>query len=159
MSCCYQGATRRLVAAARLHSNKAILYQVDSADCIASCDFVQQLDELHRLKVHSVDGNRAALHESNLDNLVAVWSFLRTTCHRPGRRQWRITGIFQFATLVAHVPQVAVAAVNLLAALRYWDAVCLCVIQAVLTRLKRPLTPGSDYLQLRRKSLVGMFEA
>ncbi len=59
---------------------------------------------------------------------------------------------------MAYMPQVAIPAVNLLAALRDGNAMCLCIIKAVFTRLQRPFAPGSDNLQLRRKRLISMLE-
>ena len=47
---------------------------------------------------------------------LAVWSFLRRARHGPGSGEGSVAGILQFAALVAYVPQVAIAAVNLLAA-------------------------------------------
>ena len=60
---------------------------------------------------------------------------------------------------MADVQQVAVAAMDLLAALRHGDAMRLGVLQAVFTRLQRPLAPRHDDLQLRSKCLVGVLEA
>ena len=79
--------------------------------------------------------------------------------HRPGGWEGRVRSVFQLATLMAHVPQIAVAGMDLLPACRHRNTVRLCVVQAVLAALQRPLTPRRDHLQLRRQRLVGMLEA
>ena len=77
--------------------------------------------------------------------------------HVVGER--RVVGIFQLAALVADVQQVAVAAVDLLAALRHRNAVRLGIFEAVFARLQRPLAPRHNDLQLRSQRLVGVLEA
>src|SRR5881227_201648 len=60
---------------------------------------------------------------------------------------------------MAQVPEVAVAAVNLLPAGSYGDAALLGVIQAIFAGFQRPFAPGSNHLQFRRQRLKGMFKA
>ena len=60
---------------------------------------------------------------------------------------------------MAHVQQIAVAAVDLLAALGHGNSMLLGVVEAVFARLQVPLAPGHDDLQLRRQRLVGVLEA
>src|SRR5437879_630913 len=67
--------------------------------------------------------------------------------------------VFQFPSLVAHVPEIAVAAVNFFAAGGYLNAVLLCVIEAILPGLEIPLAPRGDHFQLWGESLVSEFEA
>ncbi len=55
--------------------------------------------------------------------------------------------------------EVAIAAVDLLPALGYRDAVRFGIFQAVFARLERPLAPRHNDLQLRSQRLVGMLEA
>ena len=59
----------------------------------------------------------------------------------------------------ANVQQVAIAAVNLLAALRHGNSVRLGIVETVLARLQRPLAPRHDDLQLRSQRLIGVLEA
>jgi hypothetical protein len=60
---------------------------------------------------------------------------------------------------VADVPDVAVAGVNLGAALRQWHAVGFGVVEAVLAALQFPLAPRRDDLEFRGEGLVGVLEA
>ncbi len=91
--------------------------------------------------------------------LHRVGRVLRRLRPRPRRVERRVVGIFQFAALVADVQQVAVAAVDLLAALRHRNAMRLGILQAIFARLQRPLAPRHDDLQLRSQRLVGVLEA
>ena len=60
---------------------------------------------------------------------------------------------------MAHMQQIAVAAMDLLAALSHRNAMLLGVVEAVFSRLQRPLAPGHDDLQLGRQGLIGVLEA
>src|SRR5580658_6198295 len=60
---------------------------------------------------------------------------------------------------MADVPQIAVAAVNLGAARLNLNPVLLGVIQAILARLRRPLPPRRDDLQLRSQRLISQFKS
>ncbi len=154
-----QRSARRFVTAARLDADETVLHQVDAADGIASADLVQQLDQRNRIELHPVHGNRSALFEADFDLLLAVGSFLRRTGQLPGAGERRVARIFQFPALVADVPQVAIAAVDLLAAGGHGNAALLGIVEAVFARLQIPLAPRRDHLQLRSQRLVGQFEA
>ena len=70
-----------------------------------------------RIELHAVHGNRDALLETDVDLLLAVGRFLRrivVICQVLS--SGALAGVLEFAALVADVPQVAVAAVDLLAA-------------------------------------------
>ena len=60
---------------------------------------------------------------------------------------------------MAQVPEVAVAAVNLLPAGGDGDAALLGVIQTVFAGFQRPFAPGGNDFQFGRKRLKGMLEA
>ncbi len=47
--------------------------------------------------------------EADLDKLFAVGRFLRAFCHDPGARKRRVGCVFEFAALMADVPEIAVA--------------------------------------------------
>src|SRR3984957_13905052 len=153
-----QGAARGLIEAAALDANEAILYQVDAADRIAGADLVQQLNDLYRLQRHSVYGYRLAFDEADLHYFLTVRRFLRGAGPNPGGGQGRVTCVLKFAALMADVPQVAVAGVDLLPACRYLDAMGFGVVQAVFTRLQRPLTPGGDDFQVGSERLIRMLK-
>src|SRR5262249_34506766 len=67
--------------------------------------------------------------------------------------------IFQLAAFVAQVPDVAVAAVDVLLALLDRNAVLFGVSDGVFARIDVPLAPGSDDLQVRSNGLVGQLKA
>src|SRR5580692_8259676 len=97
--------------------------------------------------------------ELDRDLLGLVGRVLRRLRPRPCGGQRRVVRVFEFATLMADMQQVTVAAVDLLTALRYLNAVRFGILQAVLARLQRPLAPWNNDLQLRRKRLVGVLKA
>ena len=72
-----QRAARSFVAAARLNTHETILDQIHAADGVASADLIQLLDQRNGLHLHTVDRNRNALLETDLDLLFAVGRFLR----------------------------------------------------------------------------------
>src|SRR5579871_4685677 len=149
MSSDQQRATGSFVASAGLHTDKAVLDQIDAADCVAAADFIEQLNKRNRIHLEAIDRDRNALGEADADFFFLVWCLLRRTGQLPGRGQRRIAGIFELSALVADVPEVAVPAVNLLAAGGDRDAVGLGVIEAIFAGLQCPLSPRSDNLQLR----------
>ena len=154
-----QRSARRLVTAARLDADEAVLDQVDAADGIARADFVQHFDQRDRIEFDAIHRDRQSVAKFDRHLLDLIGRILRRLGPRPGRRQRRVVGIFQLAALVRDVQQVAIAAVDLLAALRHGNSVRLGVVEAILARLQRPLAPRHDDLQLRRQRLVGVLEA
>ena len=153
-----QRAARSFVASARLDSDKTVLDQIDASNRIARANFIQQFHQRHRIHFHPVHRNRNALREADAHLLFLVRRFLRRARNLPGRRQRRVSGILQFAAFVADVPQIPVAAVNLLAARRHWNPMLLGVIEAIFARLQRPLPPRRNDLQLRSQRLVRQFK-
>src|SRR5262249_39045879 len=71
----------------------------------------------------------------------------------------RLRGIFQNAALVTHVPYIAVAAEDFLGCRADRNVSLLRVSNSILTGTDIPLTPGSNNLEIRCKSLVSQFEA
>ena len=134
-----QGAARSLIEAAALDADEAVLHQVDAADRIARADLIQQFHDLHRLQLHAVDRDGLAFDKANLHHFLAVGCFLRRAGHHPGGGQGRVAGILQLAALMADVPQVAIAGVDLLPARRHRDAVRFGIVQAILARLQRSI--------------------
>src|SRR6266849_7097812 len=108
-----QGASRRLVAATRLDSYEAVFDDVHPANSIAAPDFIQQIDKRNRIEPHSIYANGNAFLEFDLHLLFAIGSCLRRFRDLPGAGEWRIGGILQFPALMADVPQITVAAVDL----------------------------------------------
>ena len=57
------------------------------------------------------------------------------------------------------VPEIAIAAVNLLPACRNGNAVLLCVVETVFARLQIPFPPRRNDLEFRRQSLICQLES
>ena len=76
----------------------------------------------------------------------------------PGAEERRIGRIFQFASFVADVPQIAIATVDLLAAGFDWDRVLFGVVETVLPRFQIPFTPWRDDPEFWGQSLIGQFK-
>ncbi len=70
-----------------------------------------------------------------------------------------IRRILERAALVAQVPQVAVARVEVARGLEHRDAVSFGVGERVLARADVPLAPRRDHRELRRQRQVGQLEA
>ena len=91
--------------------------------------------------------------------LLAIRSILRRTRQLPGAGERSVARIFQFPALVADVPQIAIAAVNLFAAGGHGNSALLGVVETVFARLQIPLAPRRDHFQLRSQRLIGKFKA
>ena len=95
-----QRAAGRLVAAARLDADEAVLDQVDAADSITRTDFVQDLDQRRPDRARRRLPRPAAIVEFDR-HLLTSSAHPAATCPRPRRRQRRVVRIFQFAAFVA----------------------------------------------------------
>ena len=69
-------AARRLVDAARLHADVAVLDEVDAADAVLAAESVQPLEQRHRSEPLPVDRDRIAGLEVDLDRLRLVGRLL-----------------------------------------------------------------------------------
>src|SRR5205814_3413540 len=141
MRCNEQCPARSLVAPTRLDTDEAVLANVRPSDRVSPADFVQQLNQRHRTHTHSIHTNRYSLLKLDLNFFLAVWRFLRGFRNLPRAVEGRVTRVFQLSALVADVPQIAVAAVNLLTACRYCNPVRLGVVEAVFARFQIPFAP------------------
>src|SRR5690606_1529432 len=61
------GAAGRLVDAARLHADEAVLDQVEAADAVVAAEIVQRLEQGRRRQFLAVERYRIALAEGNDD--------------------------------------------------------------------------------------------
>src|SRR5206468_616117 len=100
-------------------------------------------------KLRAIDGNRGAGCKSDFHLLRLVRSFFRRNHPLPHGLARRIGGIFELSALVAEVPDVAVAAVDVFLALLDRHLVLLRVSDGILARLNVPLPPGRDDLDMR----------
>ena len=95
---------RGFVAAARFDADESVLHQINSADCVATADLVQQFDQRNRIELHSVYGDGDTLFKADDNLLLAVGRFLGRTGELPGCCKRRVACIFQFPALVADMP-------------------------------------------------------
>ena len=154
-----QRASGSFIAAARFNADKAILDQVDASHRVASADFVQQFDQRYRIKNLSTHRNGHAVFESDFDLLFFIGSLLRRLRHLPSAREWRVAGVFQLSAFVAQVPEIAIAAVNFLAARSHRNAALFRIVEAIFTRLQIPFAPRRDHFQLGSQRLISHLEA
>ena len=67
MGCEQDGAAGRLVHAARLHADEAVLHQIEAADAVGAAELVQLGQQRGRRQFLAVDRDRVALLEADLD--------------------------------------------------------------------------------------------
>ena len=147
-----QCAAGSFIRAARLHAHQAILDEVGAADAVLRGDFVQRRSSrVDRAEFLAIHRNRRASFEPDLDFLGLVRSLFRRNDPLPHGFIRRVGGIFQLAAFVAEVPDVAVAAVNILLALLDGNIVLLRVGDGVFARIDVPLAPGRDDLHVRAR--------
>ena len=152
------GAARGLVDAAALHANQAILADINATDAVARADGVEFSQKRHCIEFLAVDADGIALLEDDSNVFVTVGRILWTGGDHPDVFWWGIPWVFQFAALMADVPDVCVAAVNLLSAGGGGDVARLEVGQHGLTALQIPDAPRADDSQLRCQRRVRAFE-
>src|SRR5258708_9578166 len=153
-----QRASRSFVTAARLDANEAVLENINGSDGVGSADFVHQFDERYRVESLSTDRNRHALFESDFDLFFFIRNLLRRLRDLPGTRKRRITGVLEFSAFVADVPEIAIAAVNLLATRSHRNAALLTIVETAFAGLQIPLAPRSYDFQLGTHRLLGHLE-
>src|SRR6185312_5808574 len=61
------GAAGRLVDAARLHADEAVLDQVEAADAVPAAELVEPRQQLRRRQRHAIDRDGVAALELDLD--------------------------------------------------------------------------------------------
>ena len=110
-------AAWRFVRAARLHSYETIFDDVHAAYAIRRGDFIQLIEKCERRELLSVHGNRRAGLETDFDCRGLVGGLRRRDDPLPHGFLGRICGIFENAAFMAQVPDIAVAAVNILGGL------------------------------------------
>ena len=110
-----QRAAGRFVRAARLDAHQAIFDQLHAAHAVRRRDFIQlfdQRDRAERFLPFTETGVPASNPISTVVGLIG--RFRRRNDPLPHRFFRRVRGIFEHAAFMAQVPDVAVAAVNIL---------------------------------------------
>src|SRR4051812_44772761 len=96
-----QRAAGCLVGATRLHADETVLHEINAADSVTRADLIQQFDKLDWIKLLSIESDRHALDEIDLDLFGAVGRLLRRLGPHPRGWQWRGVRILELAALMA----------------------------------------------------------
>ena len=152
-------AAGRLVDAARLHADVAVLDQVDSADAVAPADVVEPGEQDGRRRALAVDANGVAGLEVDLDVLGPVGSLLGRDAEEEHVLVRLAPRVLQDAALVADVQQVTVGAVRLLARHRHRNPLFLGVGDELAARAEVPDAPRGNDADAGLEGVVGELEA
>src|SRR5208283_3018448 len=139
---------------ARLHAHKAIFNKVSAANAVLCGNVVQCIKKFNGRELLAVHGNGRACFKANHHLFRLVWSLIRRNNPLPHRFAWGVRKIFQVPALVAQVPDIAVAAVDVGATLFHRDLVLLRIGDGVFARVNGPLPPGSDDGEVGSNGLV-----
>jgi hypothetical protein len=153
------GAARRLVDAARLHADDAVLHEVHASDAVLTAHPVEAREQGHRAQALAVDRHRIAplKVDEDLDGHVGRGlRRVREQKHLIGRGHPRV---FQDAALVRDVEEVAVGGVRPLGGHRDRDVVPAGELQQRRAGGELPLPPGGDDPELGGQRRVGQLEA
>src|SRR5712691_1806452 len=152
-------AARRLVHAARLHTDEAILDDVGAADAVLAGDFVELFEELYGPEWNGVYADRIAFFEAYRDDDRLVRRLEGILGHDEDVLGRFLRRIFEDAALVRAVPQVTVGGVRLLRRRLHRHALGVHVGDEVFAALEFPFAPRRDDLQLGGERGVGQLEA
>src|SRR5882757_8210422 len=138
-----QRAAGSFVRATGLHSDEAIFDEVGTAYAVASGNFIEGVEQFDRTEFRAIHGDRSAGLETDFDFFGLVWSFFRRDSPLPHSFAGGVGRIFEFAAFVAEVPDIAVAAVNVLFAFLDGHVVLFRVSDGVFAGVDVPFAPGS----------------
>ena len=154
-----QRAARGLVDASRLHTDEAVLDDVDPAHAVAPGDLVESLEHGGGAKRLAVQRYRPTVLEPDRDLLGRIRSVLRVAGQREDVLGRLRPGVLEDSALVRAVEQVAVAAIRLLWVCVDHDPVRLRVGNQVCPPFEVPAPPRSEHLHARLEGVVGELEA
>ena len=150
---------RRLVHAAGLHADVAVLDEVDAPDPVLPAEPVEPLEERHRSEPLAVDRHGVPGLELDLDRGRHV----RRLLGRPGQEEHLLRRlgprVLEDPALVGDVEEVPVHRVRPRRRRRDRDPVALGIGHEVRARAEVPVPPGGDDLELGRQGRVGQLEA
>ena len=153
---------RRLVNAAVLHADQAVLDDVGNADAVLASGLVQLPDDVRRLHLLAVERRRRAGLEVDADVFRRVRGLHRRNAHleEPRLVVLRLVGgIFEIEALVAQVPQVLILRVIRLARDPQRHVMRLGVVDLLVAGFDVPFAPGRDDRHVRREAFDGELEA
>ena len=153
-----QRAARSFIRAARFDADEAIFDDVHAADAIGGGNFVQLIEQRKRREIFAVHRNGSAASKPISTVVGCVGRLRGRSDPLPHGFVGRVRGIFEHAAFVAQVPDVAVAAVDILLGLLDGNIVRLRVGDGFFARDDIPFAPRSDDLQFRREGFGGKLE-
>ena len=156
-----QRAAGRLVDAARLHADKAVLHQVEPPDAVPAGDPVERLQQRGRRKARPVHRHRIAPLEVDLD----IFGLVRGGRRRDGAGEHLLVGldprVLQRAAFIGDVQEVRVGGIGRLAPLAARDGnlARLGIGDQPVAGAQVPFPPGGDHPDARLQRIVGELEA
>src|SRR3569833_422222 len=151
-------AAGRLVDAARLHANVAVLDEVDPAYAVLAGDLVTLLSKLNQIELVAIDRDGVALDVLDLDHPRLVRRLARIARALEHLRIGFLPRILEDAALVARVEQVAIDGVRLVGCRLDRDRVRLRIFDQLLAALELPLAPRRDDLDPGTEVIRGELE-
>ncbi len=155
------GSAGSFIDAAGLHADDTVLDDIDDADAVLAADLVELADDIGDLHGFAVEG----LGNARLEGQGDVGDLIGGLHGSLAQDQQVVIvggvgGILQLQTLVADVPEVAVAAVAAVSGEGQFDAVGLAVCDLGLTGIHIPLgaSPGGDDLEVGSQGLDAHLE-
>ena len=143
-----QSAAGCFVRAARFHADETIFDNVHAADAIGCGDFIQLIEQRERREFLAVHGDGIPGFEADFDGRGLVGRFRGRDDPFPHVFGGRVGRIFEHAALVAQVPDVAVAAVDVFLGLIDGDVVRARVFDGIFARIDFPFAPRRDDLKV-----------
>ena len=154
-------AARRLVDAARLHADEAVLDQVEPADAICPTQFIEPRQDRRRRQCLAVDAHRVALGKADAHFRGLIGRVHRRERAHIDARRRRLRRVLQHLALGGGVQEVGVDRERRLAFLVLGDRnlVGARELEQVVAPLERPLPPRRHDLDRRVERVIGELEA
>ena len=152
---------RRLVDAARLHTDEAVFDQVQAANAIVVAELVELGEQGGRRHRHAVDGDRIARLEVHGEDAGLVRRVLRRQRAHVDELRRLDGGVLQHLALGGRVQKVCVNAERRLAALVLGnrDLVLLREVEQGFAAFEVPFAPGRHDADIGLQGVVGDLEA
>ncbi len=155
------GAAGRLVDAARLHADEAVLDEVEAADAVLAAELVELRQERRRRQRRTVDGDGVAALELDLDIFGPIGRVLGRDGAAVDEFLGLAPGILERLALGRDVQEVGIDRERRLAALVAGDGdlVLLGIFDELGARGEVPFAPRCDHLDVRLQRIIGELEA
>src|SRR6185437_2565304 len=154
-----QGPAWRLVRAPGFHTHQAVFDNVHAPHAVGCGDFVELIEEGERTEFPAIYGNGSSSFELYLYRHRLVRSFRWRNDPLPHGFLWRVRRILEDASLVAQVPNIAVAAVDVLCGLFDRNIVLAGIRDRLFSRVDLPFTPRGNDGEFGCQRFRSQFEA